>query len=232
MKKNNGITLISLVVTIIILLVLAGVTIAMLTGQNGVLTKAEMAKLATELSKYKEEVEIYKAGKKAENIEFLPESLTVGKNNLFYNTQPQEETGNITTIIKDIDSKYIDVLEIIKGELLLSTQDKDLIKLAQSLGIKVNPYDIVDGVLLSSNGNLLLMDENGTVTIPDSVTKIGEGAFANLDGLKTIIIPGSVKEIASNAFAYNATLEKVVMQEGIERIGVCAFNGCSRLKQV
>ena len=41
MKKNNGITLIALVVTIIVLLILAGVSIAMLTGQNGILGNAQ-----------------------------------------------------------------------------------------------------------------------------------------------------------------------------------------------
>ena len=45
------------------------------------------------------------------------------------------------------------------------------------MGIKPNPYDIKDGILLSSTGNLLLMDETGTVTIPDSVKEIGSGAF-------------------------------------------------------
>ena len=40
MRKQNGITLIALVITIIVLLILAGVTIAMLTGQNGILTNA------------------------------------------------------------------------------------------------------------------------------------------------------------------------------------------------
>ena len=37
-EKENGITLIALIVTIIILLILAGVTIATLTGENGILT--------------------------------------------------------------------------------------------------------------------------------------------------------------------------------------------------
>ena len=43
MKKENGITLIALVITIIVLLILAGVSIAMLTGDNGILTKASNA---------------------------------------------------------------------------------------------------------------------------------------------------------------------------------------------
>ena len=40
MKNQKGITLIALVITIIVLLILAGVTIAMLTGENGILNKA------------------------------------------------------------------------------------------------------------------------------------------------------------------------------------------------
>ena len=44
LKNNKGITLIALVITIIVLLILAGVSIAMLTGENGILTQAENSK--------------------------------------------------------------------------------------------------------------------------------------------------------------------------------------------
>ena len=47
MKNNKGITLIALVITIIVLLILAGVSIAMLTGNNGILTQANNAKTDT-----------------------------------------------------------------------------------------------------------------------------------------------------------------------------------------
>ena len=47
-KKNEGITLIALVVTIIVLLILAGVSVSMLTGQNGILTNAAKAKESTD----------------------------------------------------------------------------------------------------------------------------------------------------------------------------------------
>ena len=53
-KKNRGITLIALVVTVIVLLVLAGVSISMLTGQNGILTRAAEAKTKTENSEKQE----------------------------------------------------------------------------------------------------------------------------------------------------------------------------------
>ena len=231
-NKESAITLIALVITIIVLLILAGVSIATLTGTNGILTQAQKSKMTTELSSYKEQLELYKTEKLSENREFLESTLTVGKENLTYNTQPTGETGNIKTVIPNIKDEYMDKIEVIKGALLINTQDKNEIEIAKSLGIAANPYDIVNGELLSSNGNLLLMDETGTLTIPDSATKIGVGAFANLDGLKTIIIPGTVKEIGPEAFAYNQTLENVIMQEGVEIIGDAAFSGCLNLKNI
>ncbi len=60
-RKNRGITLIALVITIIVLLILAGVSIAMLTGQNGILTQAQNAKQETEEGKIKEQNELAKA---------------------------------------------------------------------------------------------------------------------------------------------------------------------------
>ena len=42
-EKNKGITLIALVVTIVVLLILAGVSISMLTGENGIITQAQEA---------------------------------------------------------------------------------------------------------------------------------------------------------------------------------------------
>ena len=54
-RNERGITLIALVITIIVLLILAGVSIAMLTGQNGILTQAQNAKNRTEEAQANEE---------------------------------------------------------------------------------------------------------------------------------------------------------------------------------
>ena len=62
MLKNHGITLITLVITIIILLILAGVSIATLTGQNGLLAKANTARTETKKANAEEQVKIAVAG--------------------------------------------------------------------------------------------------------------------------------------------------------------------------
>ena len=61
-KEAKGITLIALVITIIVLLILAGVTIATLTGDNGILKKAGDAKTQTEQAKADENLKIAIAG--------------------------------------------------------------------------------------------------------------------------------------------------------------------------
>ena len=55
-KSNLGITLIALIITIIVLLILAGVTLNMVMGENGLFGKANNAKNKTEVAQYEEEL--------------------------------------------------------------------------------------------------------------------------------------------------------------------------------
>ena len=61
MKRNKGITLIALVITIIILLILAGISIMTLTGENGLLTRAKQATGQYEEASAKEKLELVMA---------------------------------------------------------------------------------------------------------------------------------------------------------------------------
>jgi len=228
--KNKGITLIALVLTIIVLIILTGVSISMLIGENGIITKANIAKISTELSNYNEELNQWKLSKIMDDDNFIEDTLSAGKNNLSYDGFKQD--GNIKTIIPDLNDKYIDELEIIKGQLVINTTEKSKIEASKIVNISVNPYIIVNGELKSAGTNLNLMSSNGTVTIPENVTKIGDGAFSGVDGLKTVVIPGNVKEIGANTFAYNQTLETVVLQDGIEKIGDKAFYKCENLSKI
>ena len=74
-EKNRGITLIALVITIIVLLILAGVSIAMLTGDNGILTQANEAKVEMAIGTVKEQLKLLQAEKRIEEEKVTPETL-------------------------------------------------------------------------------------------------------------------------------------------------------------
>ena len=67
-KEKKGITLIALVITIIVLLILAGVTIAALSGDNGILTRAQEAKKQSEIASVKEQAKLDIANWVAEEL--------------------------------------------------------------------------------------------------------------------------------------------------------------------
>ena len=58
MKNTKGITLIALIVTVIVILILAGISIAVLTGDNGIINNAKQAKIANEAGTVNEEVKL------------------------------------------------------------------------------------------------------------------------------------------------------------------------------
>ncbi len=229
-KQDKGITLIALVVSIIVLIILAGVSISMLTGENGIMGRANLAKISTEFANYKEELEQWKMSKSMEDVGFSDDTLSAGKNNLSYGGEKKD--GNIKTIIPDLKDDYLDEIEVIKGQLVLSTTDNSKINSAKIANVSVNPYEIKDGELMSAGENLDLVSGDGSLTIPENVTKIGSGSFSGVDGLKTVIIPGTVKVIGDNAFSYNTTLKKVIIQDGVETIGREAFQGCTQLESI
>ena len=66
-RETKGITLIALVVTIIILVILAGTTIATLMGDNGLIKRANVAKAQTEIASIKEEIQTEILGEQAGN---------------------------------------------------------------------------------------------------------------------------------------------------------------------
>lgn len=70
-KNNKGITLIALVITIIILLILAGVSVSVLFGQEGLVEKAKWSAFASDLTKIEESIILSK--KIDENGTTLPE---------------------------------------------------------------------------------------------------------------------------------------------------------------
>ena len=78
-KNERAITLIALVITIIVIMILAGTSISMIMGQNGVISNSIQAKMKNELAEYKEQYNLFLIDKKMENSEFDEETLFAGK---------------------------------------------------------------------------------------------------------------------------------------------------------
>ena len=67
-RKNFGITLIALVVTIVVLLILAATSISMLTGENGIITQAQKSQEETTVGEEIEKTKIAYSSAKANNL--------------------------------------------------------------------------------------------------------------------------------------------------------------------
>ena len=136
-RQKKGITLIALVITIIVLLILAGVTIATLTGDNGLLTKTSKANLETRGASVEERKDLWKTEQNTENYvedntaqsldELLndlekeglitPEERTqieenghvvIGSRDIIFINKPLPSTGETTPYYPDENCKYVE----------------------------------------------------------------------------------------------------------------------------
>ena len=99
-KKASGITLIALVVTIIVLLILAGISIMMLTGNNGILTRAGFAKDETIVGQEKEQVELAYV---SAAIKKLGDSVSSSE----LQTELNNSVGNGKTVVTGTGTLYV-----------------------------------------------------------------------------------------------------------------------------
>lgn len=87
-------------------------------------------------------------------------------------------------------------------------------------------FIIENDVLAAYNG------KGGDVTIPETVTHIGDYAFAVHSFLNSVTIPETVTSIGDYAFAGCSSLNSVTLPNNVTSIGVSAFSGCSSLNYI
>lgn len=129
--KNQGITLIALVITIVVLLILAGITIGTLTSDDSVIKEAKKAKKSTEIVGVEEQIEmaILEAEKKYRNptLDNIIEEM-INNKIISDSSQVDTKTGDITS----------DLGYVIKGKL------DDYIKIGPHKLGDVNDDGIID----------------------------------------------------------------------------------------
>ena len=138
-EAQKGITLIALVITIIVLLILAGVSIAMLTGQNGILTQANNAKNETELASAKEKVELAVIGAISQTRDG---TLTVGKLRTELANYGGTVEGNTFPVTATVDGKSFTVND--KGNVELAGEKQPVTREGIEVGDYVNGIKVLD----------------------------------------------------------------------------------------
>ena len=177
MKKLNqrGITLIALVITIIVLLILAGVSIAMLTGQNGILTQAQKAKTTTANKSAEEKVKLaVMAARSQSETGALEADKLVTEVTTNYGGQAETTAGGFPVTVT-IDGKSFTVdengtVEVSKYETsILSASDiaakTDKTKI---YGAKVTGYTLPSGTTTDVGWKIFYADNSNIYLIADN----------------------------------------------------------------
>ena len=184
-KEAKGITLIALVITIIVLLILAGVTIATLTGDNGILGKANDAKTQTEQAKEDENLKIAIAGSYGTdgklNLKDLKDNLenqgiNYDKNNTGF---PLEVTVNGEKKKIDANGNIIESIQSLKTK---GTVFKDTTTLEDTYGNQVTipkGFKIADDSATEVTGGIVIEDATYTNTIGSQFVWIPVGTGEN-----------------------------------------------------
>ena len=148
------------------------------------------------------------------------------------------------SIFSAIDDKnfYLDYIKytVAEGHLVVTGYDKAGFKgvanIVSRITYKGNTYEVLEignGEYNSSfPGAFHGCRSLTSVSIPNSVTKIGYAAFEGCTGLKSITIPNSVKIIDRGAFYNCSGLTSVTIGNSVTSIGVSAFYGCSGLTSI
>ena len=191
LKNNNkGITLIALVITIIVLLILAGLAIATLTGDNGILTKAASSKEKTDKASAEEAVKLEYLGSIDNTGKFNYEDFKTNvKNNLGLQDTDIIDNGDNTCTVKyngydvtlDIATGNIvvppepaKVGEIVTGSNKKYTEGGETATIPVGFGIVPDLDDISEGLVITDHFNETTGESDGNefvwIPVPTAVS--------------------------------------------------------------
>ena len=153
-KKEKGITLIALVITIIVLLILAGVTIATLTGDNGILGKANEAKTTNDEEKAKEQIKIAVMGSYGDDGKLNYEDLKKNLEQIGIKDLPNEASYPLEVTLEGVIAEIDENGEVNFTTSGGYTQTGDTITSPDGKTIKVGDYVDYDPTLGANTGDL------------------------------------------------------------------------------
>ena len=219
LKNTKGITLIALVVTIIILLILAGVSIAMLTGNNGILTQGKRAKEETEIAEEKEAISLaMNALKIQKQVGAKKSGIKVALNN-----EPKEEvldaqSKDVIKLSATSTNSIIITPEELKEEMdkgnpkpeSVTQGDDDGLEVTFGADRKNRAYDVTQAGVITKKAQLT----------PEEAAKIVD-IVTNIDGVTYVLTAGGEVKATSvtpgNIFGTLKTTDEVITKNGVKK---------------
>ena len=249
MKNNKGITLIALVITIIVLLILAGVSISTIAGENGILKKAKAAKENTNSSQEKELIDIAVSSAKLNNTETLEiteENLekeldkVLGKRDEKY-TLTKEGTNYVVKCIESgrsyiIEGKgegngieKVEPANIDDWEYELNEEAKTAVitkyKGTDTEVVIPNYIEDYRVIAIEPKGDCGLWDKSICV----STTVSGYECNYYQETITKIVVSEGIETIGAKSFWYSTNLQECIIKEGTKTIGDRIFYYCLNL---
>ena len=249
--KEKGITLIALVVTIIVLLILAGVSISMLTGQNGILKRAAEAKEVTGKAQVLEQIKLSVTEAISKGLGTLTTAyLENGLNNNIgtgnYAIEGDETEGWTITVPKEKVSYFVDgngeVTEV-EYEEPIDNSESLVLGLVDDLGTSATIYLYGNTDKITSGSIIITMPDNTTKSITATsdntnitsssnyttytVNKNGVYTFSATDGTTTAETKIRVKNIEKFTAVESLGLAKARLEDGTESENAYSYKGAS-----
>ena len=169
--KDKGITLIALVITVIVLIILAGVAISMLSGENGILNQAAHAKQETEEQSALEKLKLaVNAAMTNEDHQIIKNTLEEELLKYGYNILDEDEGNNYSVKIND-KTYYItnngDIMPLVNTPPTIAVDEKTIFKDESSINSTIKTVVIPEGFRISKKEEEQKIDTGVVVIAPD-----------------------------------------------------------------
>lgn len=233
-KKAKGITLIALVITIVIVLILAGISMSFVLGKNGIITKAQEAREKTEEAKANEEKDF--AGWTDSTDKILNDNQNDDDDDYdngmakYFTYTVNEDTREATvTGVKDEYATWDYYLNR-KGLKAIVDEGKSIQEVIIPKKIEYNGKKYT--VTQIGNRAFASMTQ-GCITslmMPNTIKIIDDESFKNQQ-ITSIVWSENLKKIGADAF-WNNNMETIDLPRSLEEIGEYAFwkNVCKEIK--
>ncbi|MFR1440795.1 MAG: Ig-like domain-containing protein [Clostridia bacterium] len=249
-KSKNGITLIALVITIIVLLILAGVTIATLTGDNGILTKAQSTKIQSERASIKEQIELaVVASRINDNLDesidtTILEAELDAINGLNIESKGTDDNLPWTVTVREFrfqikedgTIKEVNGISLSATKLKIITGETETINATLTEGVTgtITWESSNNSLVTVNNGTVTAVGNSGTVTIKAKcgsyeatceVTIVQKVTKITLSASSTTVKEGSTLQLTIGTEPSSGEIEKIEFSSSKESVATVSNSG-------